>query len=100
MVRHIVMFNIEGFDNQHDKLKACVQIKDALDSLPDKISEIKFYQVGVNISTADNAFDVVLVSDFETVETLNIYKKHPAHIEVVNFINTFNKKSQVVDFEI
>ncbi len=100
MIRHIVMFKIEGFENEADKLVSCTKIKVALEALPSKIPEIRFFQVGLNVNPLPNAFDIVLVSDFESLDTLNIYKKHPAHVEVVNFINTFDKKSQVVDFEL
>ena len=46
MIRHIIFFKL--IDN----------------SLENKINVIKFYQVGMNFSLEDRAYDIALVSDF------------------------------------
>lgn len=99
MIRHIVMIKLKDFENLIDKTNAAEEIKAGLEALPIKIEQIKYYEVGLNISTSANAHDLVLVSDFETLETLDEYRVHPAHVEVVNIILKHSAATQVVDFK-
>ena len=49
MIRHIVMIKIQPNENQEITSKKAQKIKCELEKLPKLISEIKFYQVGLNI---------------------------------------------------
>lgn len=93
MIKHIVSFKLKP--EYKDKAP---QIKQALDSLPEKIFQIKYFQIGINISTAPSAYDLVLVSGFDSVEDLDIYRKHPEHVKVVEFIALYKAESMVVDY--
>lgn len=95
MIKHIVSFKLI----KEHKNKASI-LKKALDELPSKIQEIKAFEVGINISTASSAYDLVLVSEFSSVEELNIYREHPEHIMVVELIALYKTESMVVDYEI
>ena len=98
MIKHIVMFKLKNEYTKEEKQKAAEQIKAALDELPNKISEIKAFEVGINLSNAETAYDLVLVSSFEDIESLNTYRVHPAHQAVVALINEHKKSSAVVDY--
>jgi hypothetical protein len=95
MIKHIVSFKLKDeFTN-----KASL-IKDALDGLPVKILEIKTFEVGINIADTDSAYDLVLVSEFESLDDLNTYRVHPEHQKVVELIAKYKLTSMVVDYKI
>ena len=94
MVKHIVFFFF--FDNYEANKQA---VKDRIMSMQGKLDFVKHLEVGLNFSPEERAFDVALISDFETKEDLQTYATHPIHVEVVNFIKSLNAVSKVVDYE-
>ena len=97
MVKHIVMFRIAEKDESKKK-EIASQLKTALDALPAKISEIKYFEVGLNFAAVGNAFDAVLISEFDNNDTLNQYRVHPEHQKVVAFIKGICDQTAVVDY--
>ncbi len=98
MIKHIVFFKVA--ENITDKKQATEQIINTLSPLAQQIEQIKSYELGQNFSTSDSAFDVALVSVFETQEDLNKYRQHPIHIKAVEKIKPLISKTAVVDYEI
>ncbi|WP_263833365.1 Dabb family protein [Sulfurospirillum oryzae] len=94
MVKHIVFFKLP--DNSEANKQA---VKDRIMSMQGKLDLVKHLEVGINFSPEERAFDVALVSDFETKEDLQTYATHPIHVEVVNFIKSLSAVSKVVDYE-
>jgi hypothetical protein len=74
------------------------ELEEMLNALPEKIKEISYYEVGVNISKSPAAFDLVLVSDFENDAALENYRIHPAHQQVLEFISEVKEDIKVVDY--
>ena len=67
-----------------DKTEISQKIKDRLENLPQLINEIKYYEVGLNLSKSPSAHDIVLVSRFDSLETLEAYRIHPEHKKVLD----------------
>jgi hypothetical protein len=74
-------------------------IKQKLEGLRHRIKEIKNIEVGINSSSDDAAYDVVLVSEFSTWTDLRKYQEHPLHKEVASFIQKIREQRTVVDYE-
>jgi len=94
MIKHIVSFKLK--DEAKDKTSL---IKNLLERLPSKISEIKYFEVGVNISDSPTAFDIVLISEFESIDSLKNYQVHPEHLKVTDVIRLHKTSSMVVDYQ-
>ncbi|MCF6242834.1 MAG: Dabb family protein, partial [Bacteroidales bacterium] len=94
MIKHIVMFKLSNKYTPEERKRTATELKALLDELPQKISEIKAYEVGVNISKSANAYDLVLVSLFESMETLEAYRVHEAHQAVVAKIKEHKKETK------
>ena len=45
-------------------------------------------------------FDVVLISDFDSLNDIRVYQEHPAHLEVAGFIRSVVAARAAVDFEV
>ena len=98
MIKHIVMFKFKKFAESNNKLGNTQMLKQYLEALPAKINEIKFFQVGVNFSDASVAYDLVLVSEFFSKESLYSYQQHPEHVKVADFVGKVCESRIVVDY--
>ena len=93
MIKHIVSFKLK--EESKDKAEL---IKQKLEELSSKISQIKYFEIGINISDSPAAYDLVLVSEFLSVEELDAYRMHPEHIKVADIIALYKSTSMVVDY--
>jgi hypothetical protein len=91
MIKHIVMFKLKEWAEGRDK---AANIK----ALPAQIEEIKFFEVGINFIEASVAYDLVLVSEFESKEALYRYQKHAEHLKVAEFVGKACESRIVVDY--
>jgi hypothetical protein len=97
MLKHIVCWKIKETDGV-SKEENLLKMKSLLESIPSQISEIIDLEVGINVAVADTAFDISLYSSFRDQGALEAYQKHPAHVEVGNFIKSVAIGRAVVDY--
>lgn len=93
------MFKVKA-QNPEEKTARLNKLKNMLDSLKSSIREILILETGINFSTRETAFDLVLISEFKTKEDLKTYSDHPDHKKVVRYLNTIREKIAVVDYEL
>lgn len=74
-------------------------IKAELEALVDIIPELIKMEVGINISPAEKQ-DLVLTADVENMEGLEIYAKHPKHLEAAKRIRAIATGRTCVDYNI
>ena len=100
MIKHFVMFQVIDYMDELDKKRKALKIKSIFENLPEKIKEITFYEVGINISSSPNAYDVIINSEFDSLEDLKTYSAHPAHRAAVEENARISKIKAVVDYEV
>jgi len=83
-VKYLVMFKLKDLAEGASKSENAKRVKVYLESLKEKIPQIKSMEVGINLTESDIAYDVVLVSEFDDRETLSIYQKHEEHMKVAD----------------
>lgn len=104
MIRHIVMFklrvnkSIENSDFQTQLLKSNQMVVE-LESLSSLINEVKYLEVGINISDSPRAYDLILITEFENIDALNTYRNHDEHKKVLAKIKPLFDESVVVDYK-
>jgi heme-degrading monooxygenase HmoA len=99
MIKHIVMWKlVESFEGRN-KQEIAKEIKVMLEGLEGKIEGLKSIEVGINIEPSEQAYDVVLYSEFDSLEDLNNYQKHPEHVKAGAFIGKVRTARAVVDYE-
>ena len=99
MIKHVVMWKLKDFAEGADKKENAQKIKSKLEGLKDKIEEIKFIEIGININDSADSYDVVLYSEFDSIEDLKIYQSHPEHVMVGDFISKVRLERKVVDYK-
>lgn len=98
MIKHIVMFKFKEWAEGDDRSTNIKALKAKLEVLPAQIGDIKSFEVGINFLEASVAYDLVLLSEFESKEALYRYQKHPEHIKVADFVGKACESRIVVDY--
>jgi hypothetical protein len=99
MIQHIVLFKLNEFENEDLKAVVRNKITHALLALKDKIGVLRHIQVGQNYELMSSSYDICLITHFETLSDLDIYRVHPEHLKVVELIKSNTCDRAVVDFE-
>ncbi len=99
MIKHIVMWRLKEEAAGVSRTENAARIKTELEALVGRIPEILELEVGINLKEDPAAADVVLVSTFNSLETLAAYAAHPDHQKVVPFIKEVVSDRSVVDYE-
>lgn len=101
MIKHIVMWKLKDYAEGANKEENANIIKKRLENLKSIISEIKYMEIGININSKDKtAYDAVLISEFDSEEALSLYKNHPEHLKVAEFVKNVREARTVVDYKI
>jgi len=93
MIKHIVLFKV------NDKTKID-EAKNKILALKKEIPEIKEIEVFTDIGYDENASDFGLITTFEDEKGLDIYAKHPKHLEVIKFIKTIATERKAIDYKV
>ncbi len=102
MIKHIVMWKLKDVAEGKTKAENAAIMKELLEGLPDKISELDSAEAGITMLDGSSAAhaDVVLTTTCATEEDLRAYAEHPEHRKVVQFIQKVAAERWVVDYEI
>ncbi|MBN2702701.1 MAG: Dabb family protein [Pontiellaceae bacterium] len=95
MIKHVVMWKFKDGVTAADKL----EMKQRLESLNGVVPSLRGIEVGLNVVSGDAARDIVLYSEFDSLEGLKAYAVHPAHLKVVEFVKPLVCERAVVDYE-
>jgi heme-degrading monooxygenase HmoA len=99
MIKHIVMWNLKG-ETPEERASAAIDLKVAFESLVGKIPGLLNMEVGVDVSGADYACDVVLYSEFDSHESLTAYAQHAEHLRVKKELGDLRIARHQVDYNV
>jgi len=97
MINHVVLFKLKQYPAE-EKSKILAELKASLLALKEKISELKFIEVGENYELDSKSYDLALLSHFENIEDLDVYRVHPEHAKVLKRILEVTEARAAVDF--
>ena len=100
MIKHIVMWKLHNFAEGMKKKENALKMRQWLEDLKSEIPEIQNLEVGINFNESDDAYDIVLYSEFKDKAFLETYQNHPAHIRFKQKIKNIRSAKKVVDYEI
>ena len=98
MIKHIVMWRLKKIEGK-TKDDIASEIQAEVNKLPSLIKEIKAFEVGINVNPSERASDVVLLSEFESIESLKKYQVHPDHKKLVEYLGHLTEETRVVDYK-
>lgn len=95
MVKHLVMFKLK------DQSKGSIQkAAEIIRDMEGKIPELKYIEVGIDFVNSDRSYDLALITHFEDKAGLEIYRTHPVHVPVLDYLREVTEDVIVVDYEI
>ena len=100
MIEHVVMWKFADSAEGKTREENMAIVRERLFALPAIIPEIKFMQIGRDVSRTDMSYDMMLVTRFESLDALHTYKVHPAHVEVASYVAKVKVARVVLDCEI
>ena len=101
MIKHLVFFKLAEEAEGNAKAENILIIKEKLEALKQVIPVIRKIEVRSNHpgASVDN-YDIVLDSEFDSLEDLNIYANHPEHLKVGEFIAKVRTERAAIDYEL
>ena len=100
MIRHIVMWKFKDEAEGKTKEENMDIVRNRLYSLPAIISEIRHLEIGKDVRHTDMSADLVLITEFDTLEALETYAKHPDHMLVSQYVRKVIDSRVVIDVKI
>jgi hypothetical protein len=94
MIVHVIMMKFKP-EHQAD----IPTVRERLLTLPSHIDVIRHYEVGLDVMRSERAWDMVIYSKFDSLETLAQYDQHPMHQEVVAYLRPMRSDIASVDYE-
>lgn len=91
---HIVLFKLK--DRSTDNLQRAVAV---LRSLDGTISVLRHIEVGINIVPSARAYDIALLTRFDSLTDMETYQIHPRHQEVAATMREMSEAIAAVDYE-
>lgn len=96
MVKHTVMFQLYG--GPEERRRVALELREALMALPAVIEPLVSIEVGINENPAEQ-WDLVLTALLPDMESVPVYAKHPAHVDVVTrLLSKYQKTRACVDY--
>jgi len=100
MIRHLVLFKLKDFSSEDERNEAIEMVLLNFRSLIGEIPQIRKYRVERNISEGKDLYDIIIDSDFDSMEDLRSYQEHPAHRYAVDQNRKWSEKKIVFDYEL
>ena len=100
MIRHVVMWKFKPEAEGRTKLQNMEMLRNKLFALPALIPEIKKMEIVFDVKHTDFSMDFMLLTEFESLETLAVYAEHPDHLKVSDFVRNVVDTRVVLDCEI
>ena len=98
MIKHIVLFRLKKEMLQEEKVSLMKRFKQEIEALPNDIDFIRKIEVGLNVNPTED-FDIALYSEFDDMEDVMRYAKHPKHLAVAALLNDAKESRSCVDYE-
>jgi quinol monooxygenase YgiN len=100
MVKHIVFWKLKDEANGMSKAENAAAIKQKIEDLNGKMEGCIKLEVGFDFLHSAESADVVLYSEFENKEALDLYANHSLHKAVMPFIAEARSERRVIDYTV
>lgn len=100
MIKHIVVWRLKDEALGAGKAENLVRAKAAIESLRESVPYVRHLEAGVDIRADHDPSDLVIYSEFDTLEDLQAYQVHPEHVRVAQLIGEMRETRAVVDYEV
>ncbi len=100
MIRHVVMWRFAESAEGRTRKQNMEYVRDRLMALRPIIPQLKRMEIGFDVSHTDMSYDMLLLTEFDSLEALHAYKVHPEHVKVSEYVAKVKTARVVADVEI
>lgn len=100
MIRHVVMWKLKESAEGKTKQENMEIIRQSLYALPPRIQQIRRMEIGLDCSHTEMSMDLMLLTEFDSMEDLHAYAVHPDHVAVSTYVRKVIETRVVLDCEI
>lgn len=102
MIRHIVMWKFAEEACGRTREENLDYVAGLLTALYEsgKVEGLRRLEIGKDVGRTDMSYDMVLVTEFDSMEALKAYKVFPAHVEISQYVKQVRTARATVDCEI
>lgn len=100
MIKHIVMWTFADQAEGATKAANLVRVRDRLLALDGLVPGLITLEPVIPIEGFEHSYDLVLYSEFDSVEALKAYATHPDHVAVGALIKVVATARVCVDYEV
>ena len=99
MIMHIVMWQLKDHAEGADKAHSLQKMKALLESCKALVQGIVRLDVAVAQPGLEATCDIIMISEFESLEALDAYQSHPHHVAMKPFIGAIRQTRHCMDFQ-
>lgn len=92
------MWKLKPEAEGHTAAENAQWMKEHLEALMGVVPQLLSCEVGINV--VDGNYDACLISTFASLEDLDAYKKHPAHVAISTYCKRVRESRVACDFVI
>jgi Stress responsive A/B Barrel Domain len=96
VIRHVAVFRFVPTFGAAER----AHWMDLLRALPAQIPELRSISVGMDVLAGPFSHELAIVADFDDLDGLEAYNRHPAHAEVLRISAPVKVSLATVDFEV
>ena len=100
MIRHVVMWKFKEDAEGKTRAQNMEIVRERLYALVPLIPEIKKMEVGFDVKHTEASMDLMLLTEFDDLDSLAVYADHPDHLAVGAYVRAVTEKRVVLDCEI
>jgi hypothetical protein len=95
MITHVVFFKLK--DRSPESVRAAA---DVILKMKGRIPGLLHLEAGIDLLHSERSYDIALLAKFNSLEDLQVYDAHPAHLEIKKYMmEARDGASLAVDFE-
>ena len=100
MIRHVVMWKFADSAEGRSREENLAHVRERLTALyrSGKIEGLRSMEIGRDEGGTDMSFDMVLITEFDSFESLAAYKVHPDHAAISAYVKKVRTARAVVDY--
>lgn len=99
MIRHIIMWKFTDSFEGDNKDRIMDKVTESLVHLKKVIPEIRFMSVERDVLRSERSYDMIYITEFDSLDALEAYRVHPEHVKVAEYIKQVRIAQAVTDTE-
>ncbi len=100
MIRHTIMWKFTDSHDGLDKEGIMQKLEQDFARLKQTIPQIRSMKLERDILRSERSFDMIYLTEFDSLEDLEIYRVHPEHVKIAQFVKNVRTAQAVTDTEI